>query len=150
MSGVSEGGEEGEAVTNTKAARALRKAAAALTEAAQAMETEGAPAPKTERQRKRRSPRRLTSASRKDEVYFIGGDEGPIKIGYSTWVARRLEEFQAVSPVPMRVLARMPGKRAAEAEFHRRFDAGRLHGEWFERTPELLALIDQIAHGGRP
>jgi Meiotically up-regulated gene 113 len=35
----------------------------------------------------------------------------------------------------------VPGTLQTEREIHAKFAAHRLHGEWFEATPELLAFI---------
>jgi hypothetical protein len=78
-------------------------------------------------------------------IYFIGGDIGAIKIGLSTDPAKRLAALQCGSPIPLRILAVGIGDRTAEWMYHTvHFGASRLHGEWFERTPELLAEIDRI------
>lgn len=76
--------------------------------------------------------------------YFIGGAEGPIKIGYSRDVNARLAKFQLGSPVALDILAITPGGEAQEAIYHARFEAHRLHGEWFNRAPEIIAEIDKL------
>jgi hypothetical protein len=76
-------------------------------------------------------------------VYFIQGvDGGPIKIGKANFPERRLYDLQASSPVRLRILATVAGGMRREYELHRQFKASRLHGEWFEPTPELLAEIE--------
>lgn len=81
--------------------------------------------------------------------YFIGGDEGPIKIGHSVNVADRLRAFQMGCPVKLKVYATAPGGEAREAAYHWQFQAARLHGEWFERTPELVAEIERLTSANR-
>lgn len=78
------------------------------------------------------------------DVYFIQGiDGGPIKIGMTTDLKRRLYDFQHGSPVKLVVLAVLKGGgEMREASIHRRFQRSRLHGEWFEPTSELLDLIE--------
>lgn len=80
-------------------------------------------------------------------VYFIspvGG--GLIKIGVAGDVAGRLESLQTGSPVLLEVRAVITdGGEALELSLHKRFAASRRHGEWFEPTPELLALIEESA-----
>lgn len=74
-------------------------------------------------------------------VYFIEAENGSIKIGTALDVPRRFRAIQSCSPLPLRIAGVMAGGMRREAEIHRRFRASRLHGEWFESTPELLALI---------
>jgi len=86
-------------------------------------------------------PARVVKVS---DVYFIGGETGPIKIGESSNVRNRFSDLQASSPVVLSVLATCPGGSKAEREYHRRFASARLHGEWFSRTPEIEAEISKI------
>lgn len=79
-----------------------------------------------------------------DLVYFIGGDVGAIKIGLAGNAKRRLATIQAHSPIPVRLLAVIAGGREVEMSYHRRFAAHRLHGEWFEPHPDILAEIDRL------
>jgi len=78
------------------------------------------------------------------KCYFIGSDEGPIKIGHSVNAQDRLRAFQQGCPVKLSLLATAPGGVEREAAYHAQFYLTRSHGEWFERTPELLAEIDRL------
>jgi hypothetical protein len=78
------------------------------------------------------------------KCYFIGGDDGPIKIGYSISVKDRLRTLQLCSPIRLRVLATASGGMQRESAYHGQFAESRLHGEWFERTPGLLAEIERL------
>lgn len=82
-------------------------------------------------------------------VYFIGGDEGPIKIGWSSNVEGRLKGLQTSHAAPLKVYAFKKGRLAHEAWYHKRFAAHRLHGEWFERHPDVLAEIERLSNGLR-
>lgn len=75
-------------------------------------------------------------------VYFIqmGGD-GPIKIGWAYDPRKRLMDLQCASPFDLHMLFMAPGDAIEEGLLHGRFARGRLRGEWFRPTPELLALI---------
>lgn len=77
-------------------------------------------------------------------VYFIGGEVGAIKIGYSTYPLNRLAAMHMGSPIPLRILALVRGSKAMERSYHQRFAAHRLHGEWFERCPEIEAEIIRL------
>ena len=76
--------------------------------------------------------------------YFIGGQRGPIKIGYSVDPESRLRSLQSGSPVKLAILAVEQGGASREAAYHEQFAADRLHGEWFKRTPALTKLIARL------
>lgn len=76
--------------------------------------------------------------------YFIGADEGPIKIGYALRPHERLKLFQMGCPVPLKLLATRAGGAAREAAYHWQFKEHRAHGEWFNRCPEILAEIERL------
>lgn len=77
--------------------------------------------------------------------YFIGGDEGLIKIGFSYNPQERLKSLQLGSPITLRVLATAPGGAARERAYHEQFAAMRVRGEWFERTPEIEFEIARLS-----
>jgi len=80
-------------------------------------------------------------------VYFVqGGDGGPIKIGITEDVRRRLQCMQSDSPLLLRVLGIIPSAGLSdETALHRRFAFCHLHGEWHEPHPDLLAFIERTA-----
>lgn len=79
-------------------------------------------------------------------VYFVGGIEGPVKIGFTQQpIKERLKCIQNGSPVKLYVLATLPAPRAKEKRYHRQFAAHRLHGEWFERVPEIVEEIERLS-----
>lgn len=81
-------------------------------------------------------------------IYFIEG-AGLVKIGATTQPPRRRLQILALSsPVPLTLLAVIPGQHR-EQELHDRFRASHSHGEWFTLTPDLKAFIDEAwaAHG---
>jgi hypothetical protein len=78
-------------------------------------------------------------------VYFVGGETGPVKIGFTQQpIKERLKCIQNGSPVKLHVLATLNCTRINERFYHKRFAAYRLHGEWFERSAEILAEIDRL------
>lgn len=76
-------------------------------------------------------------------VYFIRsvGGHGPVKIGEAGDIGRRLAALATSSPYPLEVVAVLPGGFAQEAALHRLLDAARSHGEWFNPTPAVLAVV---------
>lgn len=77
-------------------------------------------------------------------IYFmrpIGGD-GRIKIGCSYLPARRLIELSTWSAYQLEIIGVGEGNLADEKMLHQYFAADRLHSEWFQSSPELLAVID--------
>jgi hypothetical protein len=87
---------------------------------------------------------------RKDLVYFVqAGEGGPIKIGFSNHLKKRLENFEVCSPYELKVLYVLPGGSADEGDLHRRFAMfqivlpdGRVKKEWFQPADELLQFIE--------
>lgn len=79
---------------------------------------------------------------RKGFVYFIRGG-AVIKIGFATNVLNRMRDLQIGSPHALHLLGYMPGSIYEEKRLHRLFSAHRSHGEWFRRSPELLAFISE-------
>jgi hypothetical protein len=83
-------------------------------------------------------------------VYFIQGIKGgPIKIGVTNDVARRLSALQNGAPDKLVVLLTAEGDREVEEEVHRKFSHLRLRGEWFEPAQELLQFIAEAKNVGR-
>ena len=77
-------------------------------------------------------------------VYFVGGADGPIKIGATKAPLERLATFQIGSPVKLKIHALAHGGYDLEREYHARFAGHRLHGEWFEPHPDILAEIARL------
>lgn len=76
-------------------------------------------------------------------IYFIQGETGgPIKIGSSSNPWQRAADLQTGNPAKLRVLTVVPGERQDELALHARFSSLRIHGEWFEPAPALVAFID--------
>jgi hypothetical protein len=77
-------------------------------------------------------------------VYFVTAEkaEFPIKIGFTQKQNDlRLRGLQTGCPYPLRVICFVPGTYSDERTMHQRFAESRLEGEWFARTPELMAVI---------
>lgn len=91
-------------------------------------------------------------------IYFIRpvGQDGPIKVGYSNHIERRLAEIGKWSPVPLEIVATLEvpdsgslyaAPARLERRFHLRYSEYRLHHEWFAVHPLILADIDNINAG---
>lgn len=88
-------------------------------------------------------------SSRRTFIYFIKpiGKAGPIKIGCTRFVERRLDELLHWSPVPLEVVAIAPGDFRLERFIHNRFADERLHKEWFTESDALIAAIERVKAG---
>lgn len=85
-------------------------------------------------------------------VYVIGcGEDGPLKVGFTRGDATgRLYALQTAHHEPLRVVAEYQGDVALERRIHERLAAYRLNGEWFENSPEVLKIIDEVAADYEP
>lgn len=82
-------------------------------------------------------------------VYFLQSrPSGPIKIGTTTDLGRRMATLRAGLPITSELLCTLTGSRELESHFHETFKEHRLEGEWFEPVPELLDLIQRIKRVG--
>ena len=83
-------------------------------------------------------------------VYFIASDDLlRVKIGTTDGLDRRRADLQRCCPSPLLLLAEIDGGYAVEATLHQRFADARLHGEWFQVTEDLAALIYDVQVTGR-
>jgi Meiotically up-regulated gene 113 len=110
-------------------------------------------APQSDAQRKRASRERrrdlvragLRPDQRCEVVYFIQGAQGgPVKIGHTDDVAKRLVTLQIGHPSNLVILATEPGGTDLEEQLHARFAHLRCRGEWFTDTDELQAYIASL------
>lgn len=70
-------------------------------------------------------------------VYLARG-AGRFKIGWTrSDPAKRIRELSASSPVPVELLAHIPGDHQHERILHSIFSHRRLSGEWFEQHPDI-------------
>lgn len=77
------------------------------------------------------------------QIYFVQlSTVGPIKIGYTQNLERRLEYFKTYSPYAINVLAAASGNKDVEMALHRKFALFRTSGEWFQDVP---VIRDEIA-----
>jgi hypothetical protein len=73
------------------------------------------------------------------KLYLLWAEQSTIlKIGYTERdVNTRALEIEAMSPLPLRILAEKIGTERDEAMLHRRLRKFRSHGEWFS-LPETV------------
>jgi hypothetical protein len=83
-------------------------------------------------------------------VYFVRpvGMLGPIKIGFSSKdVHARLRQLNAQSPLPVEMVACVPGTKKLEANIHQCLADSHSHFEWFRPTDEVLAFLEKLVAG---
>jgi transcriptional regulator with XRE-family HTH domain len=75
-------------------------------------------------------------------VYFFRlGKGGPVKIGFSGNLQRRVRAIAEGMPDHLVVEATVPGGRALERRLHLALHASRRRNEWFNPTPEVEAVV---------
>lgn len=76
-------------------------------------------------------------------VYFVQADDQHhlIKIGYSTSIKQRMNTLLCDSPVSLRLVGIVVGKKDLEQSLHQRFARSLSHREWFFPTPDLVEYI---------
>lgn len=75
-------------------------------------------------------------------VYFIeavGLDL--IKIGYAIDLPKRFTGMMTTSPAALTLLGVLDGGPKLECAIHEQLAAHRAHGEWFRKTPEVMAVV---------
>jgi hypothetical protein len=78
-------------------------------------------------------------------VYFIQAVVGgPIKIGRTTALLKRLAQLQEGCPFTLNVLCTMPGEAAAERALHVRFRADVIGGECFAPSADIIAFVESL------
>jgi len=80
-------------------------------------------------------------------IYFIQmGEDGPVKIGYSTTVENlrhRLDFMQVGNPAPLLLRGVIRGSQRDEQALHRAVWQHRLRGEWFTLSEQIGELLDK-------
>lgn len=79
-------------------------------------------------------------------VYFVEAiGVGLIKIGITHDIERRMRVLRANSPVPLALLAAIPGTLFDERRLHDQFARERAHGEWFFASSSLRIFVEGLA-----
>lgn len=77
-------------------------------------------------------------------VYFVeAGIGGPVKIGWTQDVERRMAELQTANAHRLSLLGTIPGTLEDEAAVHARFSHLRMEAEWFRNSPEIQKFIEK-------
>lgn len=82
-------------------------------------------------------------------VYFIRptGMPGPVKIGLSKYLQKRLLRLNTWAPFPLEVAVTVPGDEALEINIHDCLVEHHSHGEWFHPNPPVLDLVEKLRAG---
>lgn len=102
---------------------------------------------KIEQQKKEEEEKKLEEYKKKYPgfIYFIQGENGgPIKIGFTENISKRLKGLQTGHCDNLVVLATFPGKMQNEKDLHSKYGEIRLRGEWFKPTEELIKYIKTL------
>lgn len=86
-------------------------------------------------------------------LYFIQmGEMGPIKVGITSDIKKRLIELQTGNPEQLNVLCceklEAEKARSLEKEYHLMLRDASLKGEWFKPTPFVLEIIEDVKTNG--
>lgn len=84
-------------------------------------------------------------------IYIMqAGTYGPIKIGASKNVAKRVASQQIHHYEEIRLLATGAGCRRVEQLIHKHFAADHLRGEWFRPSAAIFRFVEAVARGEPP
>lgn len=82
-------------------------------------------------------------------VYFIQvGSDGPIKVGLTNNITKRISVLQTGNPFPLHFLTAFRGTTKEAAEIRERFSHLRMHGEWLAAGVDLVDFIKQHMRSG--
>ena len=92
--------------------------------------------------------------SDKDKSWYLymisAGITGPVKIGHSVDVRKRLVTLQTASHERLFIQAvTLERGQLTEAKLHKTFKPLRIRGEWFKNTPELSKIAAKIRDAER-
>ena len=90
----------------------------------------------------RYQPNYIAPKDRDGLVYFVeAGVGGPIKIGWTQDIDRRIAELQTANAHKLTLLGTVPGTMDREAALHARFSHLRLEAEWFRNSEEIHEFL---------
>jgi hypothetical protein len=78
-------------------------------------------------------------------VYFIStANERAVKIGWSSNIAKRLDNLQAANPETLRLVGVVQAGKAKEAEYHKRFRGQKIRGEWYRLPGPIRGFLEML------
>jgi transcriptional regulator of acetoin/glycerol metabolism len=81
-------------------------------------------------------------------IYFIQqGIDGPVKIGFTENIEKRISSLQTASPHKLRLIGSIDGDAEKERQLHNFFSAYRLAGEWFSPDRTMFDYIFMAVTG---
>lgn len=82
-------------------------------------------------------------------IYFLRpiGQVGPIKIGCSSHPKNRLEGLMSWAPIPLEIIATIPGDFDLEKNIHECFAEDFSHHEWFHASDRVADFVGKVAAG---
>ncbi len=87
----------------------------------------------------------LKRKSGQTRLYCIRmGIDGPVKIGIARNPIQRLLTLQVGCPQALHLVAVVPAPRCVERVLHTALAVSRIHGEWFEPSPEVERLVSEL------
>jgi hypothetical protein len=78
----------------------------------------------------------------KGDLYFIRAGKA-VKIGHTHNIVARLGNMQANNPQELDCLLLLRGKGHEERDWHKRFKAEHIRGEWFRLSPRIKRAIEK-------
>jgi hypothetical protein len=82
------------------------------------------------------------------DVYFVQSTAGPIKIGFTCHLAKRIANLNGMLPEGVSLMASLPGDRRTEAYFHTKLASYRIQGEWFRPADAVLLAVEDVKNRG--
>lgn len=84
-----------------------------------------------------------------DDLYFIRVKDGPVKIGRSANVQKRLRMLQCACPYDLLLVGVLRCGGDCEPSFHANLDAYRMRGEWFRWDGLVVQAVEATLSDGR-
>lgn len=73
-------------------------------------------------------------------VYMLRADDGPVKIGSTSYIYQRLSQIQMHNHHELELIRLIRGSKCAEDWLHNYFKESWMFGEWFRFHPDMLTV----------